>query len=374
MCRTIMFIRNNLKRAFEEKKNELVLTVQPEKIAKSLLECSFKNTQWKNNISASQTPGDKTYMEDSIDVNFIPGWNSADNIKELSTILYLSMQFLGDLLFFYDTGSTLVCALHYKDMCLIGNLGDSKALLIREKLNQRKIFRLNQSHRRGNHYENTRIEKEKRRWGAKNLEYTFVYRGLGGFNYCPLICYEPEISYFRLNHDTINYKILLCSDGVTDALNEAELAFLISNNESITPNIINNFAYNAFKYLNKEADNISSILYTPHYSDTEITVACVADGVGNSIVAGLSTKLLAKLINPSILSISEEFVPWRELYNNFSSKISNDNILVMKEYSKTIIDQFLNSNRTIDILINDWLEKKKELCNQIAINSQNETI
>lgn len=373
----MMFIKNSLKLAFEEKKKESPITVQSAKLADPILECRFKDTSWKNNISSSQTSGDKTHMEDSIGVHFIPWENDLVNLKELSTILYLSMYFLGDLLFFYDTGSTLVCALHYKNMCLIGNLGDSKALLIRKKMNQYGIFRLNQSHRRGNPYENQRIQKESNQWGTKNLEYTFVYRGLGGFNYCPLICYEPEISYFKFHHnESTHYKILLCSDGVTDALNENEIAVLVSNNELITPTIINNYACNAFRYLNKEADNISSILYEPHYADTNITLTCVADGVGNSVVAELSTKLLAKLINPSILSISinDKFVSWRELYNNFKSEISEDYILAMKEYSKTMIEELLNSNKELDELINDWLEKKKQLHNKITINSQEESL
>ena len=357
-------MKNYLKIALQEQQSEAqpFYSSKSENFSIPISGCISTHKEWKNNISAAQSYGDKPHMEDSVDVHFIPMWDNPSDINQLSTLLYFSIYLLGDLFFFYDTGSTFLCAMHYKDKCLIGNLGDSRALLIRKKMDGYKAFRLNQTHRRGNLYEKIRIEKEFAKWGNKNLEYTYVYRGLGGFDYCPLICYEPEISYFRLHQNELNSTILLCTDGVSNALNEAEIKLMFTNIESITPDIINNYAYNSFKLLNREADNISSLLYNPQISNSEITLACVADGVGDQAVAELSTQLLPKLVHPNILSATKEFVSWREIYNRSKSDIGANDILDMKDYAKKIIQQFLSSNDSISDLLDTWLEKKKQYC------------
>jgi hypothetical protein len=357
-------MKNYLKIALQEQKSEAqpIYSSKSKKFPIPVSGCISTHKEWKYNIRAAQSYGDKPYMEDSVDTHFIPMWDNPSDIKQLSNLLYSSIYLLGDLFFFYDTGSTFVCAMHYKDNCLIGNLGDSRALLIRKKNDAYKTLRLNQAHRRGNLYEKIRMEKESTNWGNKNLEYTYVYRGLGGFDYCPLICYEPEITYFRLPKNEKN-TILLCSDGVSDALNEAEINYMFTNFESVTPDVINNYAYNSFKLQNKEADNISSLLYNPQISNSEITLACIADGVGDQTVAELSTKLLPKLVHPNVLPTPEKFISWREIYNNSKSEISTNDILDMKDYAKKLVQQCINANGSISELLDTWLEKKKQYYN-----------
>ena len=355
-------MKNYLKIALQEQKNE-AQTCQLSKFVIPAATCLSSIHEWPYQLCAAQSNGDKPSMEDSVDTHMITMWDHAADIKQLANLLYVAIYLLGDLLFFHDTGSTFICMMHYQDNCIIGNLGDSRALLVRKKNNSYRTRRLNQTHRRGNLYEKKRITQEATKWGSKNLDHTYVYRGLGGFNYCPLICYEPEISYFKLPKHGKN-TILLCSDGVSDALNEDEINAIFAHHESVTPDLINRFAYHAFKNQQKIADNITSLLYTPQLTQTDITLVCLADGVGDQTVAKLATTLLAKLINPKILATTEKFVSWREQYNNAQGSTTSNDIFDMKNFAKKVIAQCLDPNADINEIVQTWLAKKQQFCPQ----------
>lgn len=345
-----MNIINFLEKALEEQQDENnSVQIKSTTIAQNIA----TTHQWFDYTFSSASQGDRRYMEDFLSVTQLAEMEIDLKLEEMTKILYLAIYILGDLLFFFESGSTLVCGLTYNGFTLIGNVGDSRANLFIQS-HSPTVLRLNRTHKVTNKLEKERIATEVTKWGTKNLQNLFLSRGLGGFGYCPIVTYEPEISF--LTTEDKKGTLLLFSDGVSDILNEKEICFLCLKNDKDLAKIIHDEAYMKSQLLETQADNISII--THELISNNALLTCICDGCGGEEVAKLASTLLPKLVSPDILRFKDNFIPWREIYNN-KTYINNHPIPNMKDKAKKLISDLINEKNSLSDTLLNWFELKK---------------
>lgn len=121
-----------------------------------------------------------------------------------------------------ETGSCAIIALILNGKITIANLGDSRAILVR----QNKAINLSIDHNGENPIE---IERVKNKTGEKPQGKRFaglaVSRALGDFHY-DHICEIPEVQEIEINPDT-DFLILYC-DGLVERMNDLDIANVVT--------------------------------------------------------------------------------------------------------------------------------------------------
>jgi serine/threonine protein phosphatase PrpC len=115
-------------------------------------------------------------------------------------------------------GTTLVCAIMTKDFLIFGNIGDSSGFI----LNQKNIYKITKDHTLVNLLLTTGelTKDEAKNHPKKNV----LMRALGSTKSVEMDVFQVESSYDG---------ILLCSDGVTNMLEEETLAKILSDDTSV---------------------------------------------------------------------------------------------------------------------------------------------
>ena len=114
-------------------------------------------------------------------------------------------------------GSTALCALFSKDNLYVANVGDSKAMIIRNN----QIITLTTEHRANNEEEKTRIEKNGGWIFRKQSKYYVqgrfqITRSIGDLKYKQFIIPDPDVSEYKL--DEKDEMLIMGSDGFWDVI------------------------------------------------------------------------------------------------------------------------------------------------------------
>ena len=140
---------------------------------------------------------------------------------------------------FEGMGTTLVTAVIKDGKVLVGNVGDSRAYLIRGD----EIRQVTEDH----------IEKQHHGMAGHLRTSTYLYNVIGGQDN------DIQVDVFELELSPDNV-LLLCTDGLTDELSDSRIQRVVSKADSV-----NDAGRNLVKYANRSggSDNISVALFSP---------------------------------------------------------------------------------------------------------------
>ena len=148
---------------------------------------------------------------------------AADFLKQtiikISESIYYSSNRFGK----FDFGATLTCVFLIGDCAVFGNLGDSRAYLIRKNGSSENIIQITTDHNLANQLvEEGIITKEEAKYHDSSLQ-LLRFMGIKPPT-------EPETHIVKLSEGDV---ILLCSDGLHDMLFDNEILKIVRENQSI---------------------------------------------------------------------------------------------------------------------------------------------
>ena len=286
--------------------------------------------------------GIRDYQEDRSNSHLIEVNTKSKNFN-IGQSLYNAVRNLGVACSSFEQGSTLISSLIYQNKIYTASVGDSSAFLIYQAEQGWQTCRLNVLHKPTLFDEKQRIESvggfvEGDRLNSKLA----LSRVLGDKHIFPGVCYEPDISSIELNPNAEAY-LLLCSDGMTDALNEQDMTDIFSN-------VTNLFAENIADLIREKvyqygSNDNTTVIVTPlaksmkakELADNQAILTFVADGHGlyradeeilenetsNYIKNHLAEELKKEIVEPTItlesLKLHEKL--WSELNFNIEKLV-----------------------------------------------------
>jgi serine/threonine protein phosphatase PrpC len=228
-------------------------------------------------------------QEDRADVTVLTNYTLTP--EQTGQALYATVIELGNEYKNKNAGSTLVTAVAYNNQIITANVGDSRAMLVMKGADGKfTCTRLSVEHKASKASEQERVVIAGGFIGGllgirlnNNLAIT---RSIGDHQPSnPGLIYEPEISYSQVPTEALEAYLVLCSDGISDVMNEAEIAEIYNQHFTTSTNMADTIRHQAYKR-DINGDNLTVVI-TPIPKDNQSVVAMVADGHGGAEVSEL---------------------------------------------------------------------------------------
>lgn len=257
----------------------------------------------------------------------------------IEQILYDTFMNLGEETKECESGSTLVACLQVGNRIFVANVGDSRAFLVEEVKENDSLYRtvtpLSWEHKPSVPSESERIKE-----AGGTIEDVMGVKRLGGNlmvsrafgdksvqNLTKGLIYEPDISVKVLENNTKAY-VILCSDGVTDAMETSDIEDFIKREKSFVitaKQLVNEAYFRRLEYLKHNSDgrcdNIGAVVTDASElmkKNSYPVLSFVADGHGGDEVSEYIKRNLARVLFESIreklgevLKVSEEPIDQR---------------------------------------------------------------
>ncbi|KPJ67237.1 MAG: hypothetical protein AMJ43_05035 [Coxiella sp. DG_40] len=286
-------------------------------------------------VSVASCDGDRSHQEDTAGYFFLLDSdleNQHDDVIEW--ILRDTFMRLGEQAKDYVSGSTLVACLQVGSRIFIANVGDSRAFLVVGSESNQTVMPLSWAHKPDEPSESKRILEAGGR--VEDVKGTFrlngnlaTSRAFGDRMIGNGLIYEPDISKIVLE-DNSKASVIVCSDGVTDAMETLDIQdfinqpygkdFVITAKQLVSEAYSRRSEYFKSNSRDSQCDNISAVVtYASELTkdNSYPILSFVADGHGGSEVSEYIKQNLADVLSISIydnlgklLQVSEE--PIRE--------------------------------------------------------------